>query len=268
MVDEQIVRRELGSAASADIELVSDYQPDELPALLANCTVGAFPSYVEGFGLAVIEQLAAGLPTVAYDTPGPRGILERELPEMLIPSGDVAAFASALTRLLRLSADEYRDLSARSVSGCRSIYRGAISLRKPLQAYRALLEKKAKPVVFVQPFSLGSAGGGARILRALIEQAPLAVQSICSSPEKPKAWRDEVHLPSRPSWGRIEYSRLAALPMATAGLFTTPISPTAEAMLHCAGGTRHSQRAARRARLCGGTRSCARAIATVVHQRA
>ena len=38
------------------------YQPDALPQLLSDCTVAAFPSYVEGFGLAVVEQLAAGIP--------------------------------------------------------------------------------------------------------------------------------------------------------------------------------------------------------------
>jgi glycosyltransferase involved in cell wall biosynthesis len=76
MLAEEIVRKDLGPSASAEIEFVSDYQPDELPKLLSDCTVGAFPSYVEGFGLAVIEQLAAGLPTVAYDTAGPRDILQ------------------------------------------------------------------------------------------------------------------------------------------------------------------------------------------------
>ncbi len=79
MADPEVVRRDLGPEAFAQVELISTFQPNELPGLLADCTVGAFPSYVEGFGLAVIEQMAAGLPVVAYDTAGPRDIL-RELP--------------------------------------------------------------------------------------------------------------------------------------------------------------------------------------------
>ena len=51
------------------------FEPAALPELLATGTVAAFPSYLEGFGFAVIEELAAGLPVVAYDVPGPHGIL-------------------------------------------------------------------------------------------------------------------------------------------------------------------------------------------------
>ena len=70
------------------LEFVSDFRPEDLPTLLADCTVGAFPSYVEGFGLAVLEQLASGLPTVAYDTAGPRDLLASRLPDLLVPKGD------------------------------------------------------------------------------------------------------------------------------------------------------------------------------------
>ena len=219
MLGEEIIRRDLGSAASANIEFISDYQPDELPALLADCTVGAFPSYVEGFGLAVIEQLAAGLPTVAYNTAGPRDILHPDLPELLVPSGDLEKFGAALCRLLRLNLEQYRDLSLRSRAAVAASSWPEIA-EQTLQSYRALLHKVARPIVFVQPFSLGSAGGGARILRALIEQAPFAVHSICCSPEKPKRWRHETHLRSRPSWGRIEHSRFASVPEVTARWFT------------------------------------------------
>jgi glycosyltransferase involved in cell wall biosynthesis len=113
MVDDEVIRAGLGPSVSTEVELVSNYQPDELPGLLADCTAGAFPSYVEGFGLAVIEQLAAGLPTVAYDTPGPRDILE-SCPRMLIPSGHVEQFAASIVRILRLSVAEYRAISEES----------------------------------------------------------------------------------------------------------------------------------------------------------
>jgi glycosyltransferase involved in cell wall biosynthesis len=113
MVDDEVIRAALGASASTEVELVSNYQPDELPGLLADCTAGAFPSYVEGFGLAVIEQLAAGLPTVAYDTPGPRDILE-SCPQMLIPSGYVEQFAASIVRILRLTVREYREISEES----------------------------------------------------------------------------------------------------------------------------------------------------------
>jgi glycosyltransferase involved in cell wall biosynthesis len=115
MVDARVIRAELGPGIpESALTLVSSYQPEDLPRLLADCTVGAFPSYIEGFGLAVIEKLAAGLPTVAYDTAGPRDILEARLPEMLTPIGDIDAFASAICRILLLDLDGYRELAERS----------------------------------------------------------------------------------------------------------------------------------------------------------
>ena len=67
-----------GEIAAAAAALAATYQaihpsfaPDELPRLLADCSVGVFPSYYEGFGFGVLEMLAAALPVLAYRVPGP-----------------------------------------------------------------------------------------------------------------------------------------------------------------------------------------------------
>jgi glycosyltransferase involved in cell wall biosynthesis len=101
------------------IEIVPLFDPEQLPRLLADCTVGAFPSYVEGFGMAVVEQLAAGLPTVAYDAPGPRDILRGELAHLLVPAGDAARFAEALADILGNDLQRYRTLSGLSFDTAR-----------------------------------------------------------------------------------------------------------------------------------------------------
>ncbi len=218
MINDEAVRRDLGLNNADGIELISAYAPDELPTLLSDCAVGAFPSYVEGFGLAVIEQLAAGVPTVAYDTVGPRDILKPRLPELLVRNGDVMELAAAICRLLRYSATEYKALSER----CAAIeFSWPEIANDTLKEYRQAIRETTEPIVFVQPFSIGSAGGGARILRALLEHAPFAWHSVCSSPDKPKLRRGETHLPSRPSWGRVEHSRLAWLPQHTARVFAS-----------------------------------------------
>jgi hypothetical protein len=77
------------------------------------------------------------------------------------------------------------------------------------QHRNALETEPTGRILFVQPFSLGSPSGGARILRALLEHAPFAWRSVCTSPRKPKALPTETHLPSRPFLGRIECSRFA-----------------------------------------------------------
>jgi glycosyltransferase involved in cell wall biosynthesis len=218
MVDESVIRHDLGDTDTTGMEFISEYQPDTLPRLLRDCAVGAFPSYVEGFGLAVIEQLAAGIPTFAYDTPGPRDILKRGLPECLVQSGDVLSFGAKISEALRISPSEFRDRSRRSMQIAAAFSWREIA-QSTLDTYRRLLQERARPVAFVQPFSLGSAGGGARILRALVQDAPVATRSICTSPGKPKPWRNELHVPSRPSWGALEHSRLAEFPAATNPLF-------------------------------------------------
>lgn len=219
MVDSKTILRDLRLDTLEGVEFISDYQPDDLPGLLADCTVGAFPSYAEGFGLAVLEQLAAGIPTIAYDTAGPRDLLGGHLPELLVPKGDIDAFAQKICGILQLDLDRYQEMFARSAEAAKEFSWLPIA-EATLDAYHATLARaSSEKILFVQPFSLGSPGGGARILRALLERAPLAWQSVCASPQKPRVWPNETYLRSRPFWGRVEHSRFAAIPNATAPFF-------------------------------------------------
>jgi glycosyltransferase involved in cell wall biosynthesis len=81
----------------SQIEVFPRYAPHQLPGLLASCSVGVFPSYLEGFGLGVLEMLAASIPVFAYNTPGPPMMLP---PEYLVRRGDSAAMAEGVIRLL------------------------------------------------------------------------------------------------------------------------------------------------------------------------
>jgi hypothetical protein len=66
-------------------------------------------------------------------------------------------------------------------------------------------------ILFVQPFGLGSPGGGSRILRALLENAPARWLSLAATPEPipPPPVGEELQVTGRPSFGRLERSRLA-----------------------------------------------------------
>ena len=152
MVEQQTILSALGIQSSERIELISKYSPADLPALLADCAVGAFPSYVEGFGLAVLEQLAAGIPTVAFDVAGPRDVLGAHLPELLVPSGDVEAFANAVCRILELDQSDYEKLSRRSAEAA-TAFRWSKIARDTIDIYRGRLTDHAQPILFLQPFS-------------------------------------------------------------------------------------------------------------------
>ncbi|MBI3652540.1 MAG: glycosyltransferase family 4 protein [Acidobacteria bacterium] len=80
------------------LDVVSQYHPDELPELLAPCSVGLFPSYIEGFGLGVLEMLAASIPVIAYHTPGPPMMLPAQY---LVQRGDTTAMSDKVIQLLQ-----------------------------------------------------------------------------------------------------------------------------------------------------------------------
>ena len=79
------------------VEVRPEFSPEELPELLRDAAVGVFPSYAEGFGFGVLEMLAAALPVIAYDAPGPPEMLPRE---WLVPPGDVTSMSRRLVGLL------------------------------------------------------------------------------------------------------------------------------------------------------------------------
>jgi glycosyltransferase involved in cell wall biosynthesis len=97
MRNEQEVRGCFSREANESIEVYPKFEPNELPALLAPCHVGIFPSHIEGFGLGALEMLAAGCPVIGYKVPGPSDILPHEY---LVPAGDGAALACKVIETL------------------------------------------------------------------------------------------------------------------------------------------------------------------------
>lgn len=94
---EREARRFFPSYLQDRLEFRTRYSSNELPALLSDCSAGIFPSYLEGFGFGLIEMLAAGLPVIAYDAPGPSSILP---PEKLVAPGDISSLANKIVEIL------------------------------------------------------------------------------------------------------------------------------------------------------------------------
>jgi glycosyltransferase involved in cell wall biosynthesis len=75
---------------------------------MAEADVFVFPSLWEGFGLAVIEAMQAGLPAVCSDTGPLRQIVVEGETGYLVPPRDPAALAGAILRILESPRDAER----------------------------------------------------------------------------------------------------------------------------------------------------------------
>ena len=74
---------------------------EDVAEVLSCLDVFVSPSRAEGFGLAIVEAMAAGAPVVATATDGAREVIADGESGLLVPSRDPAALASAVLRLLR-----------------------------------------------------------------------------------------------------------------------------------------------------------------------
>lgn len=71
-----------------------------LEALYERAALFAMPSRLEGFGLVFVEAMAAGKPCVALADTAPAEIVRHGETGLLVPGGDAAALADALSTLL------------------------------------------------------------------------------------------------------------------------------------------------------------------------
>ncbi|HEX3318319.1 MAG TPA: MSMEG_0565 family glycosyltransferase [Solirubrobacteraceae bacterium] len=133
-------RHELGLGDDA-IRLVGSVSDERLELLYRAADVFAFPSVVEGFGLVVLEALAADLPVVVSDIAVLADVAVHERSALVAPAGDARGFGR---ELVRAAGD--RALRARLRSGGRAVVAGygwATAARAHERAYADLLARRA-----------------------------------------------------------------------------------------------------------------------------
>jgi glycosyltransferase involved in cell wall biosynthesis len=90
----------LGLELGRDVVLLGTVADTELPAWYRAADALAFPSIKEGWGLAVLEAMAARLPVVATDIPVFREYLTAGEDALLVPPADPPALAGAMRSLV------------------------------------------------------------------------------------------------------------------------------------------------------------------------
>ena len=108
---------------------------DDMPAVVANCDAMVLPSYREGVPRSLIEGFAAGRPAVATDVRGCRELVQDGVTGFLVPPRNPDLLAAALRRLVDLSPDQYRAMSAAAHALASDQYRESTVLDRLLNAY-------------------------------------------------------------------------------------------------------------------------------------
>ncbi len=83
---------------------------EDIPELMQACDAFALSSVVEGLPVVLLEAAASGLPCVATDVGGVREAVLDERTGFVVPPGDPAAFAAAMSRLAALSPEARREM--------------------------------------------------------------------------------------------------------------------------------------------------------------
>ncbi len=81
------------------VQFLGMQPPEQLPWIYNGAVAVVIPSLYESFGLVALESMACGVPIIASDTGGLRGIVQDGVTGRLFPPGDVHALADALKEI-------------------------------------------------------------------------------------------------------------------------------------------------------------------------
>lgn len=112
---------------------------DDVCSLLQSWSIFVLPSFDEGFGVAVLEAMASGLPVVASDAGGLRELVVDGQTGFLVPVGDPDALADKILLLLR-DPDLRIGMGSAGRRHARESFSRAEMVRKTADLYESLLD--------------------------------------------------------------------------------------------------------------------------------
>lgn len=100
-----------------NIDVLGYLERDTAFQLIKSSKIFIFPSHEEGFGIAILEAMACGVPVVAWDLPVYKGIFQEGL--MTTPLNDIKTFSRNVSALMdderrrKRMGDDAKDLSTK-----------------------------------------------------------------------------------------------------------------------------------------------------------
>ncbi|HVU32287.1 MAG TPA: glycosyltransferase family 4 protein [Opitutaceae bacterium] len=92
----------------AGLRVVGPVPHPDLPGIYGSADVLVLPSFVEGFGLVLLEALAAGLPIISTPNTGAVDLIREPAMGAVVPAGSVGALEAELRRWLAAPPDRAR----------------------------------------------------------------------------------------------------------------------------------------------------------------
>jgi len=135
--------QELANHLKVACEFTGTVSPEKIPSFLRALDIFCFPSLWEGFGTALVEAMAAGLPVVASDIPPHREVLGDA--GIFVPPGDNDAIEKAIKRLIN-------DSSLREALGKKAGERAKLfTIENAVKTYENLFEDILKKKKLYDP---------------------------------------------------------------------------------------------------------------------
>ncbi len=128
--------RDIANRFNVNCILLGLVRPERIPDFLRAIDIFCFPSLWEGFGIALVEAMAAGLPVIASDIPPHREVLGDA--GIFVPTGDSHSLAKAIRKLTQ-------ELPLRTVFARKAkMMAGRFSIEYTVNAYEQLFEETLK----------------------------------------------------------------------------------------------------------------------------
>ncbi|HWQ52904.1 MAG TPA: glycosyltransferase [Bryobacteraceae bacterium] len=129
--------RELARGLAVDVRFLGCR--GDVAALMNAADGFVLSSVVEGLPLALLEAAASGLPSVAADAGGVRDVVDDGATGFVVPAGDAAALAAAMSRLAGFSADARTEVSRAARSRAVACFDLSVVAAQWEELYRELL---------------------------------------------------------------------------------------------------------------------------------